>query len=737
MRTPWPRDVSVPEGLSLADNDGLLLLSSQESLITTAKRSLPLGTRILKALFCGCASFESSRSYASAAIELLRDTQSVCIVHNRDQMHTLIRMFPNARVLALPHDLRMHALDKPSGSCLTPLVERSQLRELSGGIYTNCNGCIFLGGDVIQAIMGTCPKIRRIDSPGVLPFFMGTYGLLTATKRARAENFNHLMICSLLFMSAEGTLHVPLVDDINFAADHFPFVETLQVAVGSLMSFCKLAGFRHLRSLDVTFHQRIAFADVDRSLGWVLTRCQGLEELGLLRCSGVRLCTIAKFSPKLKNLRLVACMGSPEDVPVDAQAFPKPASLLTAPTELLEEFGDPRVLLLAEDHIVLRLRTRWPRDLTLPEGLTLAGNDGLLLVSSQESLITAAKRTLPTGTRISKALFCSCASFESSSSYARAAMELLRHTQSVCIVHNRDQVHTLIRMFPNARVLALPHDLRIHSLDQPGTNCLVPLVKRSELREVLGGNCNGCLFMEGDLIQAIVRTCPKIRRIDCPGVLPCFMWMNDLVTSTKRARAESFKHLLLYSLSCMSAERILDAPLVDDIALAADHFPLVETLQVVVGSLVSFCNVAGFRHLRSLDVTFHQRVAFADVDSSLAWVLTRCPGLEELGLLRCSGVRLCTIAETLIGCRFRASKTSHWPRKESLSTLKVGARDLPDFARALPALRHLETDIFELRLFVENCYVPRGRVTLSWCGCIYCDVHRPDVEKSEDRSAHP
>ncbi|KAL1421674.1 hypothetical protein MTO96_004058 [Rhipicephalus appendiculatus] len=443
-------------------------------------------------------------------------------------------------------------------------------------------------------------------------------------------------------------------------------------------------------------------------------------------------------------------------------------SLLTAPTELLEEFGDPRVLLLAEDHIVLRLRTRWPRDLTLPEGLTLAGNDGLLLVSSQESLITAAKRTLPTGTRISKALFCSCASFESSSSYARAAMELLRHTQSVCIVHNRDQVHTLIRMFPNARVLALPHDLRIHSLDQPGTNCLVPLVKRSELREVLGGNCNGCLFMEGDLIQAIVRTCPKIRRIDCPGVLPCFMWMNDLVTSTKRARAESFKHLLLYSLSCMSAERILDAPLVDDIALAADHFPLVETLQVVVGSLVSFCNVAGFRHLRSLDVTFHQRVAFADVDSSLAWVLTRCPGLEELGLLRCSGVRLCTIAETVSQAQepegslpARAQqKTSRWtpkhsptcssdrlpfPRledltlatKESLSTLKLGARDLPDFARALPALRHLETDIFELRLFVENCYVPRGRVTLSWCGCIYCDVHRPDVEKSEDRSAHP
>ncbi|KAL1421675.1 hypothetical protein MTO96_004059 [Rhipicephalus appendiculatus] len=453
MRTPWPRDVSVPEGLSLADNDGLLLLSSQESLITTAKRSLPLGTRILKALFCGCASFESSRSYASAAIELLRDTQSVCIVHNRDQMHTLIRMFPNARVLALPHDLRMHALDKPSGSCLTPLVERSQLRELSGGIYTNCNGCIFLGGDVIQAIMGTCPKIRRIDSPGVLPFFMGTYGLLTATKRARAENFNHLMICSLLFMSAEGTLHVPLVDDINFAADHFPFVETLQVAVGSLMSFCKLAGFRHLRSLDVTFHQRIAFADVDRSLGWVLTRCQGLEELGLLRCSGVRLCTIAKFSPKLKNLRLVACMGSPEDVPVEAQAFPN------------LQFVEMRM-------------------------------------------------------DIAKTCF---------DSFFLAARDTLRTAR----------------------------------------------------------------FCDDD--------CAKFLR---------------------------------YAVRC------------------SDRLPF--------------------------------------------------PCLEDLTLAT----------------------------KESLSALKLEAGDLPDFAKALPALRHLETDIFELRLFVENRYVPRGRVTLSWSGCIYCDVHKPEIEKS-------
>ncbi|KAL3187208.1 hypothetical protein MRX96_025522 [Rhipicephalus microplus] len=200
----------------------------------------------------GLRPFESSRSYASAATELLHDTQSVCIVHNRDQVYTLIRMFPNARVLALPHDLCLHAFKPSSKNGPTPLVARSQLRELLGGPYAECNGSIIMHGEVMDAILRTCPKV---------------------------------MLASL----------VPLP---------------------------KVGGFRHLRSLEIAIHVCAEIPDVDSALTGLLTKRPGLKELGLFRGSGVRLSTIARLCPKLKSLKLVDCLGSPEDVPVEAQAFP-------------------------------------------------------------------------------------------------------------------------------------------------------------------------------------------------------------------------------------------------------------------------------------------------------------------------------------------------------------------------------------------------------------------------------
>ncbi|KAH7939445.1 hypothetical protein HPB52_012700 [Rhipicephalus sanguineus] len=61
----------------------------------------------------------------------------------------------------------------------------------------------------------------------------------------------------------------------------------------------------------------------------------------------------------------------------------------------------------------------------------------------------------------------------------------------------------------------------------------------------------------------------------------------------------------------------------------------------------------------------------------------------------------------------------------SLPALKLDPSDLHDVFKALPALRHLETDSYDLRLFVENYCVPPGRVSLSWLGCVHCAVHKP------------
>ncbi|KAL1472204.1 hypothetical protein MTO96_023112 [Rhipicephalus appendiculatus] len=143
--------------------------------------------------------------------------------------------------------------------------------------------------------------------------------------------------------------------------------------------------------------------------------------------------------------------------------------------ELLSEFGDPQVLSLAEDHIALKLETPWPRDVVLPEGLSLENDDGLRLVANRKSLISAATSALPRGVRISKALFCGCASFEASERYRSAASQLLRDTHEICIMHNRDKVYNLVRMFPNVRILALPHDLSLPHILERDEPCRNPV----------------------------------------------------------------------------------------------------------------------------------------------------------------------------------------------------------------------------------------------------------------------
>ncbi|XP_075727422.1 uncharacterized protein LOC142768868 [Rhipicephalus microplus] len=169
--------------------------------------------------------------------------------------------------------------------------------------------------------------------------------------------------------------------------------------------------------------------------------------------------------------------------------------------ELVKEFGDSRALLLEEDHIVFKLETPWPQDVPVPEGLSLANENGLLLVSKQGSLILAAKNAMPFGVKIAKALFCGCVSFDSFDIYASAATKLLKDAEEV---------------------LALPHDLRTHALEEARGVRPSALAKRSQLRELLGTTdgdsigtqCSGGLYLKRDVMLAILRTCPEASTAD-------------------------------------------------------------------------------------------------------------------------------------------------------------------------------------------------------------------------------
>ncbi|XP_075531128.1 uncharacterized protein LOC142564150 isoform X1 [Dermacentor variabilis] len=475
--------------------------------------------------------------------------------------------------------------------------------------------------------------------------------------------------------------------------------------------------------------------------------------------------------------------------------------------ELVREFGDPRVLVLAEDHIVLKLDTAWPRDVAVPEGLSLSDDRCLLLVANQRSLVSTAKRGLPREAKILKALFCGCASFDSQDVYASSASTLLRDTHEICIVHNKDKLYKLVRMFPNVRVLALLHDHCDHrlELDEPDTDHSTPLVERSQLKQLVGSTgiiCDGYLTMSRETTLALLHTCPDVCRIDSAWVAHCFMGPRSVPTSTGFPKAKRFKDLMVYSRDQLPSGHL---PMATDVALAAKRFPSVETLKVVVGTPKALADVSAFGNLRSLRLTLYPYFGFADVNAELKQLLTRWPRLEELTLKNCGGIEISAIARLcpkvrvlkLRGCvgtvddvpvhahafpelecveitckmltatfisflsairdklhtarfgddeacfeflrycvlwgqllPFPCLKHLTLDTKLSVSVLELKPGALHDVLKALPALRHLETDSYDLRLFFENYYAPRGQLSLSWVGCVYCDTNDPSLAQT-------
>ncbi|KAL1430137.1 hypothetical protein MTO96_002396 [Rhipicephalus appendiculatus] len=475
--------------------------------------------------------------------------------------------------------------------------------------------------------------------------------------------------------------------------------------------------------------------------------------------------------------------------------------------ELGGDFGDPDVLTLAEDHIVLKLETAVPPDVALPEGLALGDVDGRLLVANQTSLVSASGSALLREARVSKALFCGCAPFDSCDLFASVASELLRDTRELHIVHNRNKVCTLIRMFPNAELIALPHDLSRHfaEFDAPRGDLAAPLVERSQLRQLVGSSGEKrteCLPLSRETTLALIRSCPYVCRIDSRWVVSCFTEPHRSLTSTDRCKAKNFTHVNLIDKDLVLATTRLGMPAAAaDVAVAAKTFPSLETLEVCLGSQEALAKISAFRNLRSLAVAFTAGFIVRDMSTQLEQLLTKLPGLEELELENCGGIRLLAISRLcarlkilrLVNCVGSLSdvpvdadafadlecleldmqilkavfnsllcaaknklRSAHFcdealclaflqhcvqngrrlpfqnlerlilNTKESLSALGLQPEDLNDALHALPALRRVETNSFDLRLFFENCCTPRGRVSLSWIGCVYCAVHRPE-----------
>ncbi|KAH6935291.1 hypothetical protein HPB50_005026 [Hyalomma asiaticum] len=88
---------------------------------------------------------------------------------------------------------------------------------------------------------------------------------------------------------------------------------------------------------------------------------------------------------------------------------------------------------------------------------------------------------------------------------------------------------------------------------------------------------------------------------------------------------------------------------------------------------------------------------------------------------------------------FCARKLGRFPRLEQLQlatklsvrTLGLKPEMLHDALWALPSLRHLATDSYDLKLFFENYYIPYSQLSLSWAACVLCAVYGKDVSSRE------
>ncbi|KAH7961638.1 hypothetical protein HPB52_010963 [Rhipicephalus sanguineus] len=379
--------------------------------------------------------------------------------------------------------------------------------------------------------------------------------------------------------------------------------------------------------------------------------------------------------------------------------------------ELVREFGDPHVLTLAEDHIVLKLELPWPRGVALPQGVVLADDDGLLLIGNQQSLVSAVKSTLSRKARISKALFCGCASFGSSVRYAKATTKLLRDTQEIGIVHNRDKVYNLVRMFPNVKVLALLHDLCEHylELDEPWRDPSAPLVERSQLRKLVGNLTSepeGCLIMSYETTLALLRTCPHVTL----GSMEAF------------AKISAFRNLRSLRAFWPEGDR-------EDVGLVLkqllEKFPDLEELGlahcggVVFSTIANMCreikvlqledctvsardltlNARAFPHLQHVEISGNMLLNTFCSFLSVTRETLRTARFGDCGM--CSEfLRYCVrFGQDLPFSRLEhvALCTSH-----TLQELHLEPGKLHNVLKALPALRHLETDSYDYESFSKT-----------------------------------
>lgn len=314
------------------------------------------------------------------------------------------------------------------------------------------------------------------------------------------------------------------------------------------------------------------------------------------------------------------------------------------------------------EQVLLEPAEHWPDDRPLPPLLSF---DGTYIRASRDDFIANAQ--FLQRLKFSCAVFANCGSVKVSKRFTAATRNCLKQCRCVVIIHNEDTLEDLLGAFQGVESLSLSHDLRTHVA---GLRTWAEQGKRHPLQH-LSGSCAALglseLALDDETLSNLVLVCPQISGVlfNLKGALSRAPDALPLPNSplSYAVIGPCVDHGI-----CSLAAGPNASP--NNVRVAAQQSPCVHHLHVTTGSREAVSNIALFKNISELSITYTSRCQFDVCESFLGQFK-----LRELQLYQFEDVRISFLAEhsrSLNVLRlFRCTVTEQILENERLRNLRV------------------------------------------------------------------
>ncbi|CAN7937986.1 unnamed protein product, partial [Ixodes hexagonus] len=296
----------LPDSL-IADPTGHLISMNQKDFISC--KEFLSNQHIIAALFAGCSAFDSSTSFEEAAKVILKNVDTLAVLHNKNLIPDLYSKSDRLKSLLLFHNLRIQTEDDPSWK----LSEGGPyaLTKLVGTTPAVGRDHLLIDYVPLSHVVRQCPKLTWIQAP--MEIFLSTIlaQVTGPVTEPRSWDRRHLIL-GIRREDSNGNIYLT-VDATPFmlmsARQFFPRVQHLEVTTSCPESLLRISKFDSVQRLSMTG----AFQSC-RFDWYALPLLQrfDLEELALSNFENVQLSLVAGLCRALRSLSLEYCIVANE-----------------------------------------------------------------------------------------------------------------------------------------------------------------------------------------------------------------------------------------------------------------------------------------------------------------------------------------------------------------------------------------------------------------------------------------